>query len=181
MERNYENGKVYCTRNNIDDDIYIGSTTQPLSKRMVKHRNNLNNVRFEKIQLYAKMRELGVENFYIELLEECACETIEQLRKREGELIREFGTLNTRMECRTVKEYQQDNKDHIKERKHNYNIKNRERISEQKKIYYEDKKDAISQRKAQTIECVCGSVIKRGDKAKHVKTKKHEEYINNQN
>ena len=29
--RKYENGKVYCTRNNIDDDIYVGHTTQALS------------------------------------------------------------------------------------------------------------------------------------------------------
>ena len=37
------------------------------------------------------MRELGVENVYIELLEECPCDNVEQLRKREGELIRQIG------------------------------------------------------------------------------------------
>ena len=36
--RDYKNGKIYCIRNTLDDNIYVGSTTQPLSKRMVKHR-----------------------------------------------------------------------------------------------------------------------------------------------
>ena len=30
------------------------------------------------------MNELGIDNFYIELVEELSCENIEQLRKREG-------------------------------------------------------------------------------------------------
>jgi hypothetical protein len=34
------------------------------------------------------MKELGTENFYIELIEYCRCSTSEELRKREGELIR---------------------------------------------------------------------------------------------
>ena len=42
MSRDYTNGKIYCIRNNVDDDIYIGSTTQALSKRMAKHRSNIN-------------------------------------------------------------------------------------------------------------------------------------------
>ena len=31
--KDFSKGKIYCIRNNIDDEIYIGSTTQPLSKR----------------------------------------------------------------------------------------------------------------------------------------------------
>ena len=29
----YNNGKIYSIRNTIDNDVYVGSTTQPLSKR----------------------------------------------------------------------------------------------------------------------------------------------------
>ena len=42
----YKNGKIYCIRNTIDDDIYVGSTTQLLCKRMAGHRNNM---KFNKI------------------------------------------------------------------------------------------------------------------------------------
>ena len=38
--KDYKNGKIYCIRNNINDDIYVGSTTQPLSKRMALHRQD---------------------------------------------------------------------------------------------------------------------------------------------
>ena len=70
MERNYQNGKIYCIRNNIDDDIYVGSTTQSLSRRMSKHRIDMNSERTQNYKLYRKMRELGQHAFYIELIEE---------------------------------------------------------------------------------------------------------------
>ena len=38
MSNIYENAKIYLIGNTLDDDIYVGSATQPLSKRMVKHR-----------------------------------------------------------------------------------------------------------------------------------------------
>ena len=34
----YENGKIYKIVNDVDDDIYIGSTTQPLCKRFGDHK-----------------------------------------------------------------------------------------------------------------------------------------------
>ena len=36
----YGNGKIYKIVNTIDNDIYIGSTCQPLSKRMAWHRSH---------------------------------------------------------------------------------------------------------------------------------------------
>ena len=33
-KRSYSNGRIYCIRNSINDDIYVGSSCQPLSKRM---------------------------------------------------------------------------------------------------------------------------------------------------
>ena len=39
----YRKGKIYCIRNHINDDIYIGSTKQTLSKRMSKHRSDCKN------------------------------------------------------------------------------------------------------------------------------------------
>ena len=38
--KDYSNGKIYCIRNNIDKQIYIGSTCQSLSKRMAYHRQD---------------------------------------------------------------------------------------------------------------------------------------------
>ena len=66
--KDYKNGKIYCIRNNIDDDIYIGSTTQSLSKRLAKHRADSMNKKTMHIKLYVKMHEHGLDKFYIELI-----------------------------------------------------------------------------------------------------------------
>ena len=47
------------------------------------------------------MLDIGKENFYIELIKEAPCENTEQLKAIEGEYIRQFGTLNSRIEGRT--------------------------------------------------------------------------------
>ena len=67
-KRSYSNGRIYCIRNSINDDIYVGSSCQPLSKRMEKHRYDVRNDKKNNCSLYKKMNELGVENFYIELI-----------------------------------------------------------------------------------------------------------------
>jgi len=37
---NYQNSKIYKVWSPQTDEVYIGSTTQPLSKRMVQHRTD---------------------------------------------------------------------------------------------------------------------------------------------
>ena len=113
--KDYKNGKIDCIRNTIDDDIYVGSTTQPLSKRMAKHRQDARNKKYVHRTFYSKVNEIGIEHFYIELIEDCPCETLEQVRKREGHYIRKMGTLNHRIAGRTSKEWYEDNTEYNKE------------------------------------------------------------------
>ena len=100
----YQDGKICAVRNDVTDDIYIGSTTTALSKRMVKHRCDAK-TRPHISFFYTFMNETGIEHFYIELVENFPCNSVEELRKREGEIIREMGTLNQRIEQRDMKEY----------------------------------------------------------------------------
>ena len=108
--KNFQNGKIYCIRNEVNDDIYVGSTTQPLSKRMVKHRCEAKQ-RPENMKITSMMNLWGIENFYIELLEEYPCDNIEQLNKKEGEWIRKLGTLNSKIQGRTHAEYYKEVKE----------------------------------------------------------------------
>ena len=111
--RKYENGKIYCIRNWVDDDIYVGSTTQALSKRFQKHKDILTTFKKDR-KLYSKMNELGIDKFYIELYEEYPCNNVEQLRRREGEIIRNLKpVLNKQIEGRTLGEWIEDNKEHL--------------------------------------------------------------------
>ena len=132
MSRDYTNGKIYCIRNNVDDDIYIGSTTQALSKRMAKHRSNINSKKAGHYIMYKKMKELGIEHFYIELVKDFPCEALEQLRAEEGKLIREIGTLNSKIAGRNRQQHYEDNKPSILEQRKTYYEHNKEHILEQK-------------------------------------------------
>ena len=146
MSDKYKNGKIYTIRCKNDDSlIYVGSTIQPLFKRWYGHKCRVNNEKSKEYNffLYQKMRETNIEDWYIELYEEFSCENKEQLNKREGEIIREIGTLNKVIPGRTQKEYIEDNKDKIKEYKKEYQEKNKEIISEKRKQYYEANKTKL--------------------------------------
>ena len=190
-KKDFSKAKIYCIRNNINDEIYVGSSTQPLSKRMEKHRCDTRNVKKNSCSLYRYMNELGVENFYIELIEEYPCENIEQLRRKEGEWIRKMATLNDQIAGRTTREYYDE---HIQEKKEYdkiYQEANKEKRRQQAKERYErDKerikqyaneryykdKDKIREYTKQTIECPCGAKFLILNKSRHLKTKCHQAY-----
>ena len=95
--------------NTIDDDVYVGSTTEALCKRVWKHKSDVKNSIFLTRPLYVKTKEYGFENFYIELIENYPCEFKEELVAREGYWIRQIGTLNALVAGRTGAEWRQEN------------------------------------------------------------------------
>ena len=152
MTDKYQNGKIYAIRNYIDNDVYVGSTTYPLSKRMSEHRIQMKN-HPDRI-LYRKMNELGSEQFYIELVEQFPCDNSEQLHKKEGKYIKKFGTLNSQIAGRNNKEYQ--------------------------KQYRKDNLEQLRAKQNERHDCPCGGKFTRSNKAYHFKSKKHQEYISSQ-
>ena len=165
----YKTAKIYTIRCRVDNNlIYVGSTTQQLSKRMVEHRSKHNKEPSENFTkpLYVKMRELGIEIFYIELYEDFPCERKEQLEKREGEVIREIGTLN-----RVIAgvQYRQNKKEYHKE----YYSANHDELRQKQNAYGREK-----------LTCECGCVSTNNGIFTHKKSKKHSklmESLNNQN
>ena len=156
---NYQEGKIYkirCkTHNNL---IYVGSTVESLSQRLAKHRAT-SKVK-KHFLLYEKVNN-DWDNWFIELYENCPCNTVEQLLKREGEVIRAISTLNKNIAGRTIKEYHQDNYEKInkyiidyridndkkiKEKNQEYYIKNVEKITEYQRDYYINNSDTIKLR-----------------------------------
>ena len=104
-------------------------------------------------KLYSKMKELGKEHFFIELLYEYKdCENIHQLRKKEGEYIRELKpSLNIVINGRTHEEWKRDNPEKIQELSRNqyerykeWSKENPEEAKElMKKKYQRDKENAL--------------------------------------
>lgn len=61
-----------------------------------------------------------------------------------------------------------------------YYENHKELINERHKQYYENNKDKILSIQKQKLTCDCKCIIRRGDLARHLRTKKHQELINNQ-
>ena len=64
MENKYYNSKIYSVRNNFNDEIYIGSTSSDLCKRMVKHRSMAKQEPL-KSPLHTYMNEHDINNFIL--------------------------------------------------------------------------------------------------------------------
>ena len=62
--KDYSQGKIYVIRNHCNSMVYVGHTTQALSKRFSYHKKDMNKDA-RKGKIYTAMRELGRENFYI--------------------------------------------------------------------------------------------------------------------
>ena len=91
--------------------------------------------------------EYGVENCKIELIEYFPCDTLQELRRREGEHIKSIDCVNKCVAGRTVKEYGVDNKEIIKEKKREYREQNKDKIKESKREYREQNRDKINEKK----------------------------------
>ena len=141
----YTKGKIYTIRCRTDDTlIYVGSTIQPLSVRFGGHKKASRQINCQNMLIYKTINH-NWDNWYIELYEENSCENKEQLGKREGEVIRLIGTLNSRIEGRTKKEYYKDNTDKILDYQKQFYLDNKGKILEQRKTYYYNNKKKITQ------------------------------------
>ena len=190
----YKNGKIYGIFNAVNDEVYIGSTCSKLSQRMAKHRYHMKAPRSCNYKIYQKMKELGCENFYIELICEYPCNSKEQLQAMEGQYIRRLGTLNERIAGRSQTEYKETHKEENKERCKTYREKHPEKVAESKKKCYEKKpeqykeyrqeyrqRDEVVERRKLKVVCICGCKVRKDDIRRHERTKKHQEALNNLN
>ena len=170
----YKNGKIYTIRYKNDDSlIYVGSTVQPLYKRWSQHKSDSKNPEKENIQLYSKMNETDINDWYIELYEDCSYERREQLLQREGQVIREIGTLNKNITGRTNKEYRKDNKEKYQTYGKEFREDNKEKIQEFKKEWYQNNKEQIRTRVNELVFCDCGCSVNMSNIARHNKSPKH--------
>lgn len=199
----YHNGKIYTIRSHKTDKFYIGSTTQPLHKRLYEHRGKYKANKRDNMSSFIIL-DMGDE--YIELLETFKCESKNELEKREGELIREHrnNCVNMLIAGRTHKEWYEDHRDEQIERVKNYvennrdkvsayqkqygidhkeDIKeyrenNRDKLSKQYKQWAKDNKDKLIERMKIKTTCQCGITYNKTHKNRHEQSKKHLSFIN---
>jgi hypothetical protein len=203
-DERYLRGQIYTIRNIKDDTmIYVGSTINSLSKRFHKHKCDCKNK--GNYSLYSYI-DNDWSDWYIELYEMYPCNNKKELERREGQVIREIGTINKNIAGRTneewreenadflkeykkkwreenpekIKEWREDNKDKIKEKCKIYYDKNINYIKEINKKYREDNKDKIKKQQSEKVCCnICGAFSTKTNLQRHKQSKKCMEALNN--
>ena len=80
-------GIIYVIKNDINDKLYVGKTVTTLANRWLHHKDDYQKYNWH---LYRAMRKYGIEHFWIEQIEECDDDIINE---REKYWIKELNTL----------------------------------------------------------------------------------------
>ena len=171
----YSKGLIYklCCKDTNIKEIYIGSTTN-FRVRKRKHKqscNNPNHIEYNTIKSKFIREHGGWENWEMILVEYYNATDRLDLRKRERYWYDELSAnLNSAKPYRSVeerkkyeKEYYEENKEKMKENYEN----NKEKMKEN----YENNKEKMT--------CDCGTDLFKHNYKKHLKSKKHIKWFNN--
>ena len=200
--------KLVCKDLTIKE-LYVGATTNWYN-RQHNHKSDCNNEKSKKnLKVYRFIRaNCGFDNWSMIMVEEYPCENKLQSDTREHYWTDFLGaTLNSQVQRRTPKKYQEDNKEkiaeynkkiyednknQIAEQKHIYyeknkgqitkklkiyNEKHKEKIAEYKKIHYEANRLVILEKQKIKYTCECGSINMICNKLRHNKSIKHINYL----
>lgn len=151
MSIDYKDGKVYrlsCP----DGHYYIGSTKNKLEYRLAQHKHAITNKTHG--GNYTYFYTISVDDLTIELIEDCPCESKQELNEYEDyyiELAMEDSLcLNSRRSYRTEeyikehdKKYYEEYKEHIASMCHEYYEKNKEAIMEHHRKYIAENKEKV--------------------------------------
>ena len=122
---NYHNGKIYRIISPSTDVVYIGSTIQPLCKRLQNHKADYKKYLNGKYNYGSSFEIVKYDDACIELICDYPCDSKKELERKEGEIQRETDCINKKIAGRTDKEYRDDNKDKIKKKDKIYRENNK--------------------------------------------------------
>jgi hypothetical protein len=145
----YQSGKIYQIKSNHTDKVYIGSTTKPLSFRLLQHISLYALYNENKGHYYTSFDIIKHGDASVELYEDFPCTSKKELLECESAIIRLLGDkcVNIRVDNRTK--------------------------SERDSRYWNKNKESIKERKKKPFLCECGSTVRTSDVARHLKSKKH--------
>jgi hypothetical protein len=108
------------------------------------------------------MKVLKFPDAKIHLLLKYPCNDKEELEMKEAEYIKKYDCVNKLIPGRKFKDYYRDN---------------RAMRIQMSKDYYSKNIDKIKKNQSTVIECECGKKYTKSNKSRHVKTKKHLQYV----
>jgi len=186
-------GRIYAIKSHQTDDVYIGSTVNTLGQRLIGHKSDYKKYLKGMYAYVSSFEIIQHDDAFIELLEEVNVEDRKELYKIEGKYIKDMDCVNKRIAGRSVKdwyqenkekmkeynkEYRNDNKEYYKEYHKEYRNENKEKMKEKSKEYRNANKEKISEKSKVKMTCECGSVVRKYEIKRHIRSKKHKEYHN---
>jgi len=147
----YNNASIYTIRNRADDSlIYVGSTIGPIHKRLSVHKSSCK--QGKKVSLYSHIINNDWTDWYIELYEKVNCNDREELCRREGQVIREIGTINKCIAGSTHKEsvarWRDANRDKVKDNNARWRDANPEYMKGYSKKWRDANRDKVKDKNA---------------------------------
>jgi hypothetical protein len=129
----YSQGKIYKLYvEGLEDFVYIGSTTETLTKRLYNHRHQANSPTQKKIASCVMFEDDNIVK--IELIESFPCSSKNELEIRERYWLEQFpDTVNYNTPKRDWKERWEINKEHNHQKHREWIQKNKEQQKEYKK------------------------------------------------
>ena len=139
----YLQGKIYMI--NVDGELYVGSTIEPLDTRFTGHIKGNENRSRPQSKLYEAIRKRsGWEGLEMELLENYPCQNKFLLGIRETKWMNMLNsTLNIKKAYSYFNQYYWEHKEKIANYKKDYAKKNALREAERKHTWYEQNKERI--------------------------------------
>tara|TARA_R100000951_G_scaffold107970_3_gene103833 strand:+ start:581 stop:1084 length:504 start_codon:yes stop_codon:yes gene_type:complete len=163
----YQNAKIYKIVCNNTGKQYIGSTTTNyLCNRLAQHRRDY----IKGVNITSKEIIEG-GNYSMVLVENCPCNSKDELHKRERHYIETLECVNKFIPGRTAEELYNLNKI--------YKKNNNEKVREISRLYYEKNREKIIEKAKEKHNCECGGKYMYANKTRHLKTKKHLDYLGN--
>jgi hypothetical protein len=171
MDNKYQRGKIYKIVDNTNGNQYIGSTCEKtLAHRLAKHVGNYKCYLNGKNNYVSSYDILANSDYDIVLIENCPCQTKDELLARERHFKDNLICVNkNRPIISNVERNEYDKK---------YGTKYRTDHQEYFKQYRAEHQEHIKKHKNTKNEClICGSKYTTQNKALHIKSQRHQNAI----
>ena len=183
-------GHIYMIWTPLENSFcYIGSTFNRLHKRFEEHKNKYKN-NYGECSIHKYFNKYGIDNFKIQLIKSY---NVIRTHQKDHKHLYAYETLwiNKTKNCinkivsfnplkkERDKQYYENHKKELAEKAKQYRENHKKEIAEQRKQHYESNKKEINEKRSITINCECGSKYTLQHRARHFKTKKHIQFLEN--
>ena len=153
-----EIGYIYKICNKNTDKIYIGSTVNEIEKRLNQHKYDYKQYLNNKSPYITSFEIVNDQTCFVELFAEVYFNDKHELHKKEKIFIQMYSDIcvNKNIPTRTIKEYNEDNK---------------EKVKEKIKECHEKNKDKYKEKRNEKINCnICNKLITKYNIPRHQKS-----------